>query len=492
MLFNSLEFILVFLPLSLLAFRLARHYDTSAGVAVLVLCSLVFYGWWNWGYLLLMVGSIAINYLLAARIQGARIDQSPWASRWLVLGVAANLGLLAYYKYTNFILDSLFALGLAPESYVVIALPLAISFFTFQQIAFLVDTWRGETDVGEQSLVSYSAFVAFFPQLVAGPIVRHRELVPQLFQRRPLQELHKYFVLGLCLFSLGLFKKVCIADYLAGYANPVFNRALAGHAPDAIGAWLGTLAYTFQIYFDFSGYSDMAFGLALLFGIRLPVNFFSPYKSTCINEFWRRWNITLGRFFRDYLYIPLGGGRSSAPRVAFNVVLVMFLSGLWHGAGWNFVLWGLLHGLGMVVATGWGRGRDRFIPALKQDSAVYRGSCVALTFLFTSLAWVVFRSADMATAAVVYEAMFSLGWQDLAAALAGPDATAFVVLLVVAAIVFFVPNTFTFLGMNREGEIPEGRLGLPVGKVFLAGLLASIAIIVLNNGYSEQFLYFIF
>jgi alginate O-acetyltransferase complex protein AlgI len=491
MLFNSLEFIGLFLPLSLLAFYLSRRFTIAAGVAVLGLCSLVFYGWWKWSYLFLILGSIAVNFLLAARIHAA-LDARPDGARLLlVLGVIGNLALLGWFKYANFMLDNLFALGLVEESYVSIALPLAISFFTFQQIAFLVDTWRGELEWGKQGVASYAAFVVFFPQLIAGPIVRYREMVPQFFQHRSRADLHHYAVLGLSLFSLGLFKKVCIADYLAGVANPVFDRALAGHAPDQLAAWTGTLAYTFQIYFDFSGYSDMAFGLALLFGVQLPVNFFSPYKSTCINEFWRRWNITLGRFFRDYLYIPLGGDRVAPLRVALNVTVVMFLSGLWHGAGWNFVLWGLLHGLGMVVATWWGKGCRRFFAPGAVNSLPYITASIALTFLFASLAWVLFRSADLNTAASIYQALFSVQPENVVTA----NSTGLVdqlVLVLAAALVFLVPNSYLWLGITRDGNIPDTSVRPGAAKILLAGFLASMAIIVLNNGYSEQFLYFIF
>ncbi len=297
--------------------------------------------------------------------------------------------------------------------------------------------------------------------------------------------------LGICIFLLGLFKKVCIADHMAFIADPVYSRALAGISPDPVAAWVGTLAYSFQIYFDFSAYSDMAFGLGLLCGVRLPVNFYSPYQATCINEFWRRWNITLGAFFRDYLYIPLGGGRVAPAWVAFNVVLVMFLSGLWHGAGWNFVLWGLLHGLGMSLATGWGRLRGQ---RLNTGHPVYRMLSISLTFAFVTLAWVLFRSADIETALRMYGAMFSLSSLDLAGSLpAAPlQRLGWLLLLPILALVMMAPNVLAWLGVQRDGTLALELNQISTPRLAAIGVLGAAAIVVLVNGRSENFLYFIF
>jgi len=495
MLFNSLEFIFVFLPLVLLLSMLVRRRGAGLFILSLGVSSLVFYGWWKWEYLLLIIGSVGVNFGISGRIQVSRMTAPAAAWRWLVLGVTINLALLAGFKYTNFLLDNLYELAIIERTWLPIALPLAISFFSFQQIAFLVDCWRGEIEAKQRKFISYLAFVSFFPQLIAGPIVRYRELAPQLLQRPADRPYRRYLVLGIFIFLLGLFKKVGIADTMAGIANPLFNRAAAGAALDAASAWVGTLAYTFQIYFDFSGYSDMAYGLGLMFGVRLPINFFSPYQATCINEFWRRWNITLGAFFRDYLYIPLGGGRASRLRVAANVTLVMFLSGLWHGAGWNFVIWGLLHGLGMVIATAWGSARAVVLPAAMPATAGYRAASIALTFLFASLAWVLFRSADLDTARRVYGALFNLGSLDVAGAWPVDvlQRLAWITLLPVSLLVFFAPNVLALAGVDRHGSFTATAIAA-VPAVFLlgAGCLGALAVIELVNGRSENFLYFIF
>jgi alginate O-acetyltransferase complex protein AlgI len=493
MLFNSLEFIFVFLPLVLLLSILARQYGARLFILSLAVSSLAFYGWWKWEYLLLIVGSVGVNFGIAGRIQARRIIAPAAAWRWLVLGVTINLALLAGFKYTNFLLDNLYELAVIERTWLPIALPLAISFFTFQQVAFLVDCWRGEIEAKHRKFTSYLAFVSFFPQLIAGPIVRHRELVPQLLQQPADRPYRRYLVLGVFIFLLGLFKKVGIADTMADIANPVFNQAAAGAALNIVYAWVGTLAYTFQIYFDFSGYSDMAYGLGLMFGVRLPINFFSPYRATCINEFWRRWNITLGAFFRDYLYIPLGGGRAGRARVAANITLVMFLSGLWHGAGWNFVIWGLLHGLGMVVATAWGSVRVVVLPAGVPATAGYRAASIALTFLFASLAWVLFRSADLETAQRVYAALFNLGGLNVAGAWPVDvlQRLALATLVPISLLVFCAPNVLVLAGVDRHGRF-TATADVPAWYLLGAGFLGALAVIELVNGRSENFLYFIF
>jgi D-alanyl-lipoteichoic acid acyltransferase DltB (MBOAT superfamily) len=494
MLFNSLQFIFFFLPLTLAICWWAGRRGAGWFIVLLGLGSLVFYGWWKWQYLFLILGSVLVNYFVSGCIQARRLEAPTVARRWLFVGVAINLALLGGFKYTNFLLDNLYELGLIEQTWLPIALPLAISFFTFQQIAFLVDCWRGEIVAEHREFSSYLAFVTFFPQLIAGPIVRHRELVPQLFQRPERERMRQYLVLGLFIFMLGLFKKVCIADNMADIANPVFNRAASGLDVDTLSAWVGTLAYTFQIYFDFSGYSDMAYGLGLLFGVRLPINFFSPYRASCINEFWRRWNITLGAFFRDYLYIPLGGGRGRPLKVAFNVTLVMFLSGLWHGAGWNFVLWGLIHGLGMVVATAWGRIRLRLLPGKAIEMQAYRAFSIGLTFLFASLAWVLFRSADLETAGRVYQALFNFAAWSQPVSLPADilQRLAWYALVPLTLIVFFVPNVFALAGVGRGGDLPPADKPLPSVYLLASGFAGALAVAVLVGGRSENFLYFIF
>jgi alginate O-acetyltransferase complex protein AlgI len=388
MLFSSYTFLFQFLPATLLAFAAARRHSPRAGIMVLAGASLFFYGAWRPVYLLLLIASIAINFGLGLRME------DPQQRRAIgTFGVALNLAVLCYFKYTGFIFDSINTLTGAPLPFFNIVLPLGISFFTFQQIAYLVDVMRGARV--ERDIVSYTLFVSFFPHLIAGPLVHHAEMIPQ-FKRGRTGRSSVLAARGLAIFAAGLFKKVVIADNLAQFVSPVFTHLDAGGAVTTPWAWLATLAYTLQIYFDFSGYSDMAIGLALLFGIRLPVNFRSPYQATSIIEFWRRWHITLSRFLRDYLYIPLGGNRLGEQRRYINLMLTMLLGGLWHGAGWNFLVWGGLHGVYLCINhlwRGWhGEGRA---PA---TGPAAKGLGWAVTFFAVIIAWVFFRARTMAGA----------------------------------------------------------------------------------------------
>ena len=323
---------------------------------------------------------------------------SKQAKLLLASGIAVNLGLLGYFKYANFFVDNLNALAGSSHTLEAIILPLAISFFTFQQITYLVDAWRGETR--EYRFLHYALFVTFFPQLIAGPIVHHREMLPQL-ARDTLYRLNAgHLAVGITIFALGLFKKVVLADGIAVYATPVFDAAEAGVTLTFFEAWGGALAYSLQLYFDFSGYSDMAIGLARMFGVRLPLNFNSPYKATSIIDFWRRWHITLSRFLRDYLYIPLGGSRKGEARRMVNLMITMLLGGLWHGAGWTFVLWGGLHGLYLMVNHGW-----RKLFSVDEPSRLRRLFGWALTMLVVVVAWVPFRAESLDGAMAVLGAM---------------------------------------------------------------------------------------
>lgn len=348
---------------------------------VLLGASLFFYGAWKPVYLLLFLFSIALNFSLGL------LMEKPERRRAIgILGVAINLAALCYFKYTNFLLDNISALTGVPLPFTNIILPLGISFFTFQQIAYLVDVMRGAKI--ERDPVSYALFVSFFPHLIAGPLVHHAEMIPQ-FKRGRTGRSSVLAARGLAIFVAGLFKKVVIADNLAQFVTPVFAHLDAGGGVGAEWAWLGTLAYTLQIYFDFSGYSDMAIGLALMFGIRLPVNFRSPYKAASIIEFWRRWHITLSRFLRDYLYIPLGGNRLGEQRRYINLLVTMLLGGLWHGAAWNFLIWGGLHGLYLCINHVW-RGT--------REAAASVGARIfywATTFAAVVVAWVFFRAATL-------------------------------------------------------------------------------------------------
>jgi D-alanyl-lipoteichoic acid acyltransferase DltB (MBOAT superfamily) len=435
MLFTSFEFVFLFLPAALLGFMALRGASYAAGLLWLVAASLFFYAFWNAAYLWLLVPSIVVNYGL-----GRGLDRHPGGtSKKLLLaaGIAANLGVLLYFKYAGFLvanLDLVLGAGLSLGS---IVLPLGISFITFQKIAYLVDAYRGQAR--DPSFLRFALFVSFFPQLIAGPIVHHAEIVPQL-KPATLQGVRVAGVAaGLALFAFGLFKKVVLADGLAPTANLVFADAAKGMEPGLSAAWAGALAYTLQLYFDFSGYSDMACGLALLFGVRLPANFYSPYKAASIIDFWRRWHITLSRFLRDYLYIPLGGNRRGPVRRYVNIMLTMALGGLWHGAGWTFVLWGLYHGLLLLVNHAWRnwRGNRRLAAPL----------CLLLTFLTVVFGWVLFRSESLTAARLMVEGMTVLG-SGAAAEPYVPSATDWARIAVLLLAVWALPNTVQLMSRS--------------------------------------------
>ena len=402
MLFNSYGFLFVFLPVTLCGFFfIAAKGSRGMAIGWLVVTSLCFYAWWNPAYLALLGISILFNFATGNTLSGLYGGDGRW-SRWLLRwGVAVNLALIAYFKYANFFVDTARSLFGVPWQLEEVVLPLAISFFTFQQITYLVDSYRGETR--EYNFLDYCLFVTFFPQLIAGPIVHHKEMMPQFARggRYRLDPLD--LAVGVTMFSIGLFKKVVIADSLAPFASQVFWGAEHGVALDVLTAWRGTFCYTLQLYFDFSGYSDMALGLARMFGIKLPLNFFSPYQATNIIDFWRRWHMTLSRFLRDYLYIPLGGNRKGRMRRYLNLFLTMLLGGLWHGAGWTFVFWGGLHGLYLIINHAWHRLRSREIGGWWS-----RAGARALTFLAVTVGWVFFRAETFDGARAVLRGMVNL------------------------------------------------------------------------------------
>ncbi len=402
MLFNSYIFIFVFLPVSLAGFFLigSRNHHRIA-ISWLVACSLFFYGWWNPAYLGLILASILFNFAIGNVLSNSGTKNRKWV---LIAGIGFNLGLLAYYKYANFFIDSIYwSFGTAYHLEKIV-LPLAISFFTFQQIAYLVDAYRNETR--EYNFLHYCLFVTFFPQLIAGPIVHHREMLPQFAKDIIYKPDYRNLAVGLTIFTIGLFKKVVLADGVAIYANPVFSAAEAGITLSFIESWGGSLAYTLQIYFDFSGYSDMAIGLGRMFGIRLPLNFHSPLKSVNITELWQRWHMTLSRFLRDYLYIPLGGNRKGTARRYLNLMITMLLGGLWHGAAWTFVLWGAMQGVGLVINQVWRNLRRLMGMNPDQSTLPGRAISVLLTFLFFCISFVLFRAETFTGATRVLTAMF--------------------------------------------------------------------------------------
>lgn len=405
MLFNSVEFLLVFLPVVLTGFFLIAKTNHFAAAAWLVLASLFFYGWWNPTYLLLLAASIVFNFCSGYAL--ARIRK-----RWLLtLCVSTNLILLAYYKYTNFLVGVITDVVGGTASPFTLILPLGISFFTFTQIAFLVDVYRGY--VKEYSFIHYALFVTYFPHLIAGPILHHKEMMPQFQHPTNYRLSWTHIAVGSTIFSIGLFKKTVLADGIAPYATPLFT---APEAPDLFAAWGGALAYTLQLYFDFSGYSDMAIGLSRLFGVRLPLNFDSPYKATSIIDFWRRWHMTLSRFLRDYLYVPLGGNRKGPYRRYLHLLITMLLGGLWHGAGWTFLVWGLLHGVYLVVNHGWRALRDQF-KGRSNGSILWRAVGQLITFGAVVVAWVFFRANSVPDAIEIIKGMAGLYGVSIPAAI---------------------------------------------------------------------------
>lgn len=404
MLFNSYQFLFIFFPASIIFYRLIK-YDAKKRAIILTICSLTFYASWDFRFLPLLLGSILANYWLGTKVQHAVVaGAARQANLFVALGLVLNLGALGFFKYALFAVQNVNAL--AGTSLVIshIVLPLGISFFTFEQIGFLVDLRRGASY--SLNLLNYTVFVSFFPRLVAGPILRYSEIVPQLEneQRRldPLADL----AVGLTTFSVGLAKKALLADSIASFVPAPFDAAASGQSLDFFAAWIGALAYMCQIYFDFSGYSDMAIGAARCFGIRFPENFNSPYKSASIVEFWRRWHMTLSRFLRDYLYISLGGNRLGSARRYVNLLLTMLLGGFWHGANWTFLAWGALHGSYLIVNHGWSTMAARSRPPVSSQPSLL--SCWGghfLTFIAVLVAWVFFRAPTLRAAWAMLGAM---------------------------------------------------------------------------------------
>ncbi|QSA96968.1 MBOAT family protein [Methylococcus sp. EFPC2] len=404
MLFNSYAFIFVFLPVTALGFFLLGARSARLAAGWLALASLFFYGYWSPVYVLLLLASIGFNFLAGRRL--ADLAGSTAGKRLLTGAIAANLGLLGYYKYANFFVDNFNALFGSDVLLGQIVLPLGISFFTFTQIAFLVDAYRGEAK--EYRFVHYVLFVTYFPHLIAGPVLHHKEMMPQFAQAATYRPSHESLAVGITLFSMGLFKKVVLADNVAVYVAPVFDAAAHGTSLSFFDAWGGALAYTLQLYFDFSGYSDMAIGLSRLFGIRLPLNFDSPYRAENIIDFWRRWHMTLSRFLRDYLYIPLGGSRKGPVRRYLNLMVTMLLGGLWHGAGWTYVIWGGLHGFYLMVNHAWRGLKETCGWVTDRPGRLARLGSHTLTFAAVVVAWVFFRAQDTAAAFKVLGAMTGL------------------------------------------------------------------------------------
>ncbi len=415
MLFNSYAF-LAFLAIVLLGYEMLRTAGSQRSALIwLALASLFFYGFWDPRYLILILTSVLFNYGMGRALYRARSPLGSGSGALLLcLGIAGNLAVLAYFKYLGLIAQTINLVVADPVNVPSIVLPLAISFFTFQQIAYLVDMRRGE--VNSPDFVNYLVFVTFFPQLIAGPIVHHAEMMPQFRKGRERTQRSTDFAVGISLFVLGLAKKVLLADGVAPIADASFLAADGGDSPGALMAWMGLIAFTLQIYFDFSGYTDMAFGAARLFGIRLPANFYSPYKAGSIVEFWRRWHITLSRFLRDYLYIALGGNRRGRVRRYVNLMITMLLGGLWHGASVNFLFWGGIHGVMLCINHGWLHFLKRAGVNEVRHSPVYKAVAWMLTISGVMAAWVLFRAETLQGATLMLESLLKPGAStDLAA-----------------------------------------------------------------------------
>jgi alginate O-acetyltransferase complex protein AlgI len=443
--FNSFGFLLLFLPVALgLHVAVQRWYPTWRTPLLLVL-SLVFYGWWDLRFVPLLAASIALNWLAAeAYLRTGR-------AAWLTLAIVLDLLALGFFKYLGFAAGLVLVLvGAEPTeaSRFALALPLGISFFTFQHIMYLVDLKAGRAE--RASLLDYALYVAFFPRVLAGPLVRWSEFAPQFARSGLPRDALERGAQGLMLLTIGLVKKVFVGDPLAGIASPTFDAAARGEAPTVSEAYEATLAYTFQIYFDFSGYTDMALGVALLFGVLLPQNFDAPYRAASLQDFWRRWHITLSRFLRDYVYIPLGGNRHGMPRQLWALFATMTLGGLWHGAGLTFVAWGVAHGLGLGAVVLWQRADFR-MPALL---------AWALTFAFVALTWVLFRAESFGAALAVFR-----GLAGLAPLGDGFDPR---LILVAAAIAILGPTSWTMVAAARPARWTAVALGLGFAAVLLA------------------------
>jgi alginate O-acetyltransferase complex protein AlgI len=527
MLFNSYLFIFVFLPATLLVFyQLGAHKQYRAALFWLVIASLFFYGWWNPAYLFLLLGSIGFNFLMGRALSPGPGRAQPQGRRILLfLSVATNLSAIGYFKYANFFVDNTSALLGVHWQLSAIALPLAISFFTFQQITFLVDSYKGQAE--EHSFLRYCLFVTFFPQLIAGPIVHHKEMLPQFSHPKVFHFNHQCLAVGLTIFVIGLFKKVVVADGVARYSTPVFDAALSGTEPTFFEAWGAALAYTFQLYFDFSGYSDMAVGLAYMFGIRLALNFFSPYKAVNIIDFWRRWNMTLSRFLRDYIYIPLGGSRHGLNQRYRNLLITMLLGGLWHGAGWTFVIWGALHGFYLLVNHLWRYLRTLLGHDLDRTTWYGRFASRTLTLLAVVCGWVLFRSESFPAAMRMLQGMAgangfalpepylqhlnrlasagdwlaSLGMQFHTGVTFFGGPVQWLILFALLIFCWHAPNTYQFLGNASpvigayDGE-PKGatetRASWAPNKRYAGLLFFLFVVAVFSLDATSEFLYFQF
>lgn len=497
MLFNSGQFILIFLPLVLTGFFLAgksRHYFK---VIWLIAASIFFIGYGDSRYLVLIIISIIINYYLALRI--TKFRHNPRLSRSLLtVGVVANLGTLGYFKYAEFIIDNFNAITSSNFTFGTVILPLGISFFTFEQISYLVDAYQGK--LVKNTWLTYSFFITFFPYFSAGPIVRQGEIVPQLEEKDSFTFNLENLAVGITFFSIGLFKKLVLADNLASYINVIFASAEASLNLSVIETWSGVIAFGFQLYFDFSGYSDIAIGVARMFGLILPVNFYSPYKSLNIIDFWRTWHISLSNFLRDYLYIPLGGNRFGKFRQYLNLMITMVLGGLWHGASWTFAIWGGLHGLYLVINHSWLNWLKLKEKTVYFSSFYWRLIAHILTLIAVTLAWVFFRAATLNGTTYLLGSMLGVNAKLIPAEFKNDYLLFLGHILISTLIIFCLPNTSELMKKYRP-NLTTKKLPSPTGlaklitwqanlgyQVFLGFLWFGILLKFFSAGAS-QFIY---
>jgi len=491
MLFNSYFFILLFLPTVLFLFFYSAKYNRKAALLILLLASLIFYGWCNYYYILLLISSIIVNFTISKSIRNS--NHSITKKQFLWLGIIFNLALLFYFKYTNFFIKNI---NLSLQSHLSLlntVLPVGVSFFTLTQIAFLVDTYRGFAQ--QYRFFNYALFVSYFPHLIAGPIIYHKEIMPQFEQKNMFKFHYQNVVLGLTLFAIGLFKKTVLADYLSVFVGPVFDL----HSPyiPTLDAWTASLAYTLELYFDFSGYSDMAIGLSLLINIKLPINFYSPYKASNIIVFWRRWNMTLSRFLRDYVYIPLGGNRDGAIKRYLNLMITLLLGGLWHGASWNFVLWGFINGIYLCVNHGW-ISLKKLLGIHSVNGFISQTLSRIVTFLAVVIAWVFFRSPDMSNTYQILKGLFfqNLNWPETYKGVTSFQSTSLIFISLI--IVWLLPNSYQLLKKYKPAllfyvdTVLDSKIRWRPTLAWNCFIAFLLIVGILNIQISNLFLYFRF
>jgi alginate O-acetyltransferase complex protein AlgI len=501
MLFNSPFFLLAFLPVALVGFAILGRFGRRAAIGWLAFASILFYAKWKPAFVLVLLGSMLGNFLFSRFIAANKANPRA-QSLWLLAGIVANLGTLGYFKYLFPLLNFFTHIGVAHREWGSVVLPLGISFFTFTQLGYLIDLKQGEAE--PQSLVSYALFVTFFPHLIAGPILHHKEIMPQFAEEKGYGLNRDDFALGVTWFIMGLFKKVMIADMIAPYPNAVFADPV--HQSIAA-AWVGAISYLLQLYFDFSGYSDMAIGLARMFSIRFPFNFNSPYKATTVIEYWARWHMTLTRYITLYLYTPislavsrarLSAGKKVSTKaartpsgfasmVAFPTIVAMFLAGVWHGAGLQFMVFGLIHGICMTLEHAWRLFRP---PSQATNKPLLRCASVLRVCLTVLVADIFFRSSSTGSALALLRSMVGMN------GLGGPRvATRALWPFALFVVVWLMPNTQQILGQTETGvDLAPVQFGLRWRLSPLWALTTGIALflVIINLNNSTTFLYFQF